>query len=257
MRWLSLFLLRTTERAFSTRLAQRAVEFIVTQQWHWTLVAPLSTIHPDFSCKIFFKSILLELFRYIKHMFIYCFIQGMASNYEPTVISIPCMARGASALGHIAWFWDYLGLIVWTMPGKAVNISIPVIMYMKCLITHFSGIILDWVHTYIKRVASTYDPNSSFVSQEIPLLCKVLFYSCVLRPCVFWMERILWMPICLTNFGPSMSLLSLCRYYRVHQNSLPQDCTYILIPGSPPKNGTVDFFSTLLRSTVIFFHLVG
>ena len=33
------------------------------------------------------------------------------------------MARGGSALGHIAWFWDYLGLIVWTMPGKAVNIS--------------------------------------------------------------------------------------------------------------------------------------
>ena len=35
----------------------------------------------------------------------------MASDYEPMVISKPCMARGASASGHKAWFWDYLGLI--------------------------------------------------------------------------------------------------------------------------------------------------
>ena len=62
-------LLRATERTFSTRLAQRAVDFRVTQQWHWTLVAPLSTIHPGFSCKIFSKSILLELFWYITHIF--------------------------------------------------------------------------------------------------------------------------------------------------------------------------------------------
>ena len=34
----------------------------------------------------------------------------------------PCMARCAIALGHKAWFWDYLGLIVWTMPQKAVKI---------------------------------------------------------------------------------------------------------------------------------------
>ena len=48
----------------------------------------------------------------------------MVSNYEPLVISKPCMACGAKALGHKAWFWDYLGLTFWTMPQKAVNISI-------------------------------------------------------------------------------------------------------------------------------------
>ena len=29
-----------------------------------------------------------------------CFIRGMASNYEPTGISIPCMARGASEFSN-------------------------------------------------------------------------------------------------------------------------------------------------------------
>ena len=33
----------------------------------------------------------------------------------------PCMARGASPLDHMTWFWEYIGLIVQTMLRKAVN----------------------------------------------------------------------------------------------------------------------------------------
>ena len=55
---------------------------------------------------------------------IYCFTWGMASKFEPAVITKPCMACSTSALGQKASLWDYQGLIVWTMPQKAVNIWI-------------------------------------------------------------------------------------------------------------------------------------
>ena len=57
-------------------------------------------------------------------MCIFILLKANSKSIYSTVISKLRMARGASDLGHIAWFWDYLGLIVWTMPGKAVNISI-------------------------------------------------------------------------------------------------------------------------------------
>ena len=54
------------------------------------------------------------------------FIWGMASNHEPVGISKPCMSRGASTLGHQAWYWDSQGLIVWNIPWKS----------SQCILTH-------------------------------------------------------------------------------------------------------------------------
>ena len=46
----------------------------------------------------------------------FCFSCCFILPLSPTTCSILIFTAFPSALGHIAWFWDYLGLIVWTMP---------------------------------------------------------------------------------------------------------------------------------------------
>ena len=62
----------------------------------------------------YIKWVHFVLFWYIKHI-LTAFFEAWLQT-EPTGISKPCMAPGASTLGHTAWFWDSLGLIIWTIP---------------------------------------------------------------------------------------------------------------------------------------------
>ena len=107
VRWLSLFYcFAQQQRAFSTRLAECGSGIYCDATVALNSGSTIDPLIVQFSCNLpirkkFIKSILLEIFWYVKH--IYCIIQGMASNYEPTVISKPCMPRGGprrTRLGH-------------------------------------------------------------------------------------------------------------------------------------------------------------
>ena len=78
-----------------------------------------------FFMQIFFKSTLFELFRYIKHIiYLLLYLRHGFKLWAHGYLKIMNGPRRKRLGPYLAWFWDYLGFIVWTMPGKAVNISI-------------------------------------------------------------------------------------------------------------------------------------
>ena len=68
-------------------------------------------------CAVLLRASFIELAQ--NYSVIHCDVTmalNIGSTILPGLMTIsPCMARGASALRHIAWFWNYRGLIVWTM----------------------------------------------------------------------------------------------------------------------------------------------
>ena len=79
-------------------------------------------------------------------------MQGMASNYIWTCCNFkPCTALGASSLGCKPWFSDNHGLIVWTMPQKAVYMCIK--LFLKCYVILSITITVSWLWNSINDLS--------------------------------------------------------------------------------------------------------
>ena len=118
-----------------------------------------SAIHLELICKNFpisknncRKFIYFVLFG-TQNAFLLLYSRHGFKPMGPTVISKPCMVRGASALGHKTWFCDYLvGLIVQTKCPKEQWIHV----FVYCISHYFCVQLLSrfWTRCGKSRVVN-------------------------------------------------------------------------------------------------------